>query len=254
MKKIKKIKKINLLSFFILILGFIILIYSSINIYKDSANTQKIIEKISTFSKVENNNKEISEETIDTSKKGIDLTQPKQINSDTVGWIEVNGTNVDYPFTQTTNNEYYLTHSFDKSYNSAGWVFLDYRNSISNFDKNTILYAHGRLDKTMFGSLVNVFESSWYNNSDNHLITLSTESKTTSWQIFSVYHIPATSDYIKTSFNSNDEFQSFVDMLKNRSYYNFDVTVKSSDNILTLSTCYNNNGSERLVVHAKLIS
>ena len=59
----------------------------------------------------------------------ITKTKLKRINSDTVGWIEVESTNIGYPIVQTTDNNYYLTHSFDKASNDAGWVFMDYRNS-----------------------------------------------------------------------------------------------------------------------------
>ena len=68
----------------------------------------------------------------------INFNELKNINNDVKGWIKVNGTNINYPFVQSKNNKYYLTHSFDKSYNSAGWLFLDYRNN----NKNTIIYAH----------------------------------------------------------------------------------------------------------------
>ena len=74
-------------------------------------------------------------------------------------------------------------------------------NDLNN--KNTILYAHSRLDKTMFGSLSKVLKSSWYNNKDNHIIRLSTDTENTLWQIFSVYKIPEESYYITTNFNNN---------------------------------------------------
>ena len=152
---------------------------------------------------------------------------------------------------QAKDNEYYLTHSFDKKYNSAGWVFLDYRNTLKDDDKNTILYAHGRYDKTMFGSLKNILKSNWYKNKDNHVIKLSTEKENTLWQVVSVYHIKTTSDYIQTEFSSDEEYQALLDELINRSAYKFNTTVSSKDKILTLSTCYNEK--ERVVMHAKLI-
>lgn len=74
----------------------------------------------------------------------VNFNELKKINNDTVGWIKVEGTNINYPFVHTNNNDYYLNHSFDKSSNGAGWVFMDFRNNISNFSKNTILYAHGK--------------------------------------------------------------------------------------------------------------
>ena len=79
----------------------------------------------------------------------VNLNELRKINSDTKGWIKVNGTNINYPFVQTSNNDYYLNRSFDKSLNKSGWVFMDYRNNLTNLDKNTILYAHGRVNRTM---------------------------------------------------------------------------------------------------------
>ena len=140
---------------------------------------------------------------------------------------------------------------FNKSKNSAGWLFLDYRNDIKNMDKNTIIYGHGRLNGTLFGSLRNILESNWLKNKDNYVIKLSTLNDNTLWQVFSVYHIPTTSDYIQTSFSSNEEFTKFGAMLKKRSSYDFNTSIDENDHILTLSTCYNDE--ERVVLHAKLI-
>ena len=181
----------------------------------------------------------------------VDFTNLLSINSDTKGWIQVNGTNINYPFVQTIDNEYYLKRDFNKKSNSAGWVYMDYRNDVENFDRNTILYAHGRLNGTMFGSLKNIFDSDWFDDVNNHVIKLSTLTENTLWQVFSVYHIPTTSDYLQTEFSSNEDFLEFVNMLEERSQYVFNVEFNESDKILTLSTCYNDQ--ERVVLHAKLI-
>ena len=180
----------------------------------------------------------------------VNFTDLKKINSDVRGWIKVNGTNINYPFVQTTNNSYYLNHSFNKSANNAGWVFLDYRNNGTN-NRNTIIYAHGRTDKTMFGSLKNILTSGWLNNNNNYIVKISAENENTLWQVFSIYHIPTTNDYLQTEFQSDESFLKFANILKERSSYNFDTTISKTDNILTLSTCYNN--AEKLVLHAKLI-
>ena len=180
----------------------------------------------------------------------VNFSDLKKTNSDVVGWLKVNGTNINYPFVQGSDNKYYLTHSFNKSYNAAGWVFLDYRNNSTN-NKNTIIYAHGRTDKTMFGTLRKVLNNGWLNNTNNYVIKISTEKENSLWQVFSVYHIPTTSDYLQTDFSDDTAYQNFLDMIKNRSSHNFNTTVTSTDNILTLSTCYSN--SDKIVVHAKLI-
>ena len=181
----------------------------------------------------------------------VDFTNLLQINDDTKGWLQVNGTNINYPFVQTTDNEYYLNKDFNKENNSSGWVFLDYRNSIDNLDRNTILYAHSRINGTMFGSLKNIFKSDWFDDVNNHVIKLSTLTENTLWQVFSVYTIPTTSDYLQIDFSSDEEFLEFVMMLKDRSRYNFNVEFNATDKILTLSTCLNDK--ERVVLHAKLI-
>ena len=181
----------------------------------------------------------------------VDFQNLKSINSDTIGWIQLNGTNINYPFVQTKDNTYYLTRSFDKTYNSAGWVFMDYRNSSTTFDKNTIIYAHGRLDKTMFGSLKNILTSGWLDNPENYIVKLSTETENTLWQVFSVYHIPTTNDYIRVNFLHNNYFLEFANMLKDRSSFDFNTTINADDKILTLSTCYSK--TDKVVLHAKLI-
>ena len=181
----------------------------------------------------------------------VDINKLKEKNSDTVGWINVNNTNINYPYVQGKDNNYYLDHSFNKKYNEAGWVFLDYRNDKNLSNKNNILYAHSRLDKTMFGSLSKTLKSNWYNNKDNHIIRLSTETENTMWQIFSVYKIPEEKYYITTNFNSDNDYQKFLNTIKERSIHNFSTNLTTDDKILTLSTCYSD--TERTVVHAKLI-
>ena len=182
----------------------------------------------------------------------IDFNQLLKRNSDTVGWIEVKGTNINYPIVQTTDNNYYLTHAFDKTENEAGWVFMDYRNDPVNFNQNTIIYAHSRLTGSMFGSLKNILDSSWYTNKNNHIIRLSTTTENTMWQVFSVYTIPKESYYITPSFNSNEAYLEFLNTIKSRSEVDFSGTVNTNDKILTLSTCKDNFGN-RVVMHAKLI-
>ena len=271
MKKNKiKLKWKNIIAFSLIIIFLITLTISTINIIKwklDSNKTEKQIKEIQEIVEIKEVEKteeiEIIEQVdeilqsnpywdyIKMNLINVDFTELKKINQNTKGWIQVNGTNINYPFVQANDNKYYLNHSFDNSYNSAGWVFLDYRNNINELSKNTILYAHGRLDTTMFGSLRNITKSKWFSDSNNYIVKLSTEYENTLWQVFSVYHIPTTNDYIKVNFNSDEDFINWANMLINRSFYNFNTSVQSNDNILTLSTCYDDY--EKVVLHAKLI-
>lgn len=270
-KKRKRKKKKNTTWIFVILFSIFIsiIVFCLIKIFiwgKDNKDTSKVINDITNAVNVtlrdDDNNTELVNDTNEEETSDycyyikfplidVDITELKEKNSDTVGWINVNNTNINYPFVQTKDNSYYLNHSFDKKYNEAGWVFLDYRNNNDLNNKNTILYAHSRLDKTMFGSLSKVLKSSWYNNKDNHIIRLSTDTENTLWQIFSVYKIPEESYYITTNFNSNKEYTKFLNTIKQRSIHNFNTNLDANDKILTLSTCYSD--TERTVVHAKLI-
>ncbi len=181
----------------------------------------------------------------------VNIAELRQQNSDTKGWLKVSGTNINYPFVQTTNNDYYLTHSFDKSYNRAGWAFADFRNKLDGTDRNTIVYAHARTDGSMFGSLVNILSSSWINDNSNFTVRTATDNRCGLWQVFSVYKIETTSDYIQTDFRSDEEYLTWLNMLKGRSAYYFNASLSANDRIITLSTCHGDN--YRVVMHAKLI-
>ena len=253
-----------------LIIFLLIIAFSLFKIFfwaKDNKDTKSVIDDISNNTKVEETKDDENTELINEPENkdetndywyyikqpliNVDINALKEKNKDTVGWINVNNTNINYPYVQGKDNKYYLNHSYDKSYNEAGWVFLDYRNNSTLSDKNNILYAHSRLDKTMFGSLSKTLKSNWYNNKDNHIIRLSTEIENTMWQIFSVYKIPEETYYITTNFSNDSEYEKFLNIIKERSIHNFNTDININDKVLTLSTCYSD--TERTVEHAKLI-
>jgi len=236
-----------------------------INWYIDSRNTKEVAvaaEQVADVTEVKDDeNTEViaSEEPpespywkfLNMSLLNVNLDDLRQTNADVRGWVKVDGTNVNYPFMQTADNDYYLHHSLDHSWNDAGWVFADFRLKLDGTDKNTIIYAHGRYDRTMFGSIREISHNNWLNTPSNFVVRTVTDTEMDMWQVFSVYHIPTTSDYIRTSFAGDEDFGEFANMLKSRSSYDFGTQVSGSDRILTLSTCYNEN--ERAVLHAKLI-
>lgn len=271
--KKRKLKWKNIILMIIILGCFITLIVSIVKIIKwklDTDRTKIQIEKLQEIVQFEDEDDDVLDEDtiiieqveeipstnpywdyINMKLINVNFDELKEINADTKGWIQVNGTNINYPFVQTMDNDYYLTHSFDRSYNGSGWVFLDYRNNIDSLSKNTIIYAHGGNDMTMFGTLKNILKSNWLNDANNYVVKLSTESENTLWQIFSVYRIPTTSDYIQVEFDDEEEFKDWALMLINRSAYNFNTTINGNDKILTLSTCYNDY--DKVVLHAKLI-
>lgn len=232
--------------------------YVLINNKTSEANVAKINERINTVIEASKNNTITPEETpaepsdnLESPIKNKELESLLEINPDTVGWLTVPNTNIDYPVVKTTDNDYYLDHNYEKKYDYNGWVFMHYYNSTHNLDKNTIIFAHNRFySGIMFGTLNEVTKDTWYNNTNENLITFNTLYDNMQFEVFSIYKTSITADYLKTTFDSDLEWNNFIKMIRERSMFQSNVNVGTNDKIITLSTCLDND--TRLVVHAVL--
>ncbi len=194
----------------------------------------------------------IDQNYINTNFINVNLNYYINKNNETVGWIQVNGTNINYPIVQHEDNNFYLEHDFYKRKTNIGWIFADYRDNMENLNNNTIIYGHNLVNRTMFGSIPYMLNKKWFNQKNNHYIKLSTKTTNSIWQIFSVYKITPTTDYLQSVFNSIENYQNFLNTIKNRSIKNFNIDLNYTDKIITLSTC-DDTGTKRVAVHAKLI-
>lgn len=248
-----KSKKFHPFIFIIMLASIVTMIWSLYNIwtwYSENQKNNEVIEEVRSSISFEETvivNEGTEEET-----KAIDFSELLKKNSDTVGWIKVNNSAIDYPVVQSNDNDYYLTHSFDKSYNSAGWIFADYRNKFDGTDKNIILYGHHRKDGSMFADVANALDSSWCENKENQIITFYTPTGTIKYQIFSSYKIAAETYYTTTYFSSDSNFLDFLKTLEKRSVYNYNVKLDETMPIITFSTC-GATSSTRMVIHAQQI-
>lgn len=249
-KKIKK--KLTLRNFLIVILIAIFITAASkisfffIDLHTNAKSTKNLIDNVYAIEIDENTKEE---------KIKIDFSKLLKINRDTVGWIYGNNGKINYPIVQTTTNTYYLDKSFDKKYNQAGSIFMDHRNRSSFDDKNVVLFGHSMLDKTMFGSLNDIWKKDFFTNKDNAIIKIvDANNNINEYEIFSYYTITKEEYYIKTDFLSDDDFTTFLDTIKKRSIRNFNVSLTKDDRILTLSTCSGTGGTnKRKVIHARKI-
>lgn len=275
MKKSKKRKlklrfKYYLFLKMVFISFFVSLLLSSIaqiNFWQnDNKKILKIEEEIHELIEVEEIDEDTPEENLvnepddkediywqykDVSMINVDINELKAENSDTIGWIQVLGTNINYPVVQANDNDYYLTRDFTKKKNKGGWIFLDYRNNINELSKNNIIYGHRRYNKSMFGTLKNVLTNSWQKNTDNHIIKISTAKYNYLFQVFSVYQTTNETYYLQSNFSNDESYLDFLNTILKRSEYNFNTEANKDTIILTLSTCHNKD--DRLVVHSKLI-
>ncbi len=235
---------LKILILFILLIICVILIlasgYKIISWLKDNNRNKEIIDTIHEKAVVLDKN----------NKYNVDLQELRRINSETVGWIKLENTNIEYPIVQTTDNSFYLNHSFDKSYNEAGWIFADYRNNLDGTDKNIVIYGHNRRDGSMFDSLKKVLTDEWYNNEENMKVHVIIGDEEQEYIIFSAYKIKKEDYYLTTHFNNDNEYQAYINRAKEKSIKNFNIDVGIDDKLITLSTCANDN-NYRVVLHAK---
>jgi len=219
---------------------------------KIKTNLEKVIEETDAEEIIEE--MELEDEEQELQIVNDYLASLLTVNPDTVGWLKVNNTNVDYPVVQGEDNKKYLDYNFNNEEDRDGWVFMDYRNNSTELSKNTIIYGHNRYySGVMFGTLYKTAYKSWYGKEENQIIEFDTLYGTMKWKIFSIYKIDKTTDYLKVNFSSDSVWADFIKMLTDRSIYNFGAEVGVEDKILTLSTC-SSNRNQRLVIHAVLIN
>ncbi len=114
----------------------------------------------------------------DESEEGNFLADALKINEDTVAWLTIEDTEIDFPIVQSDDNEFYLTHGFDKSEYERGCPFLDYRNSSDFGDFNSIIYGHNWSNKYVFAPLLNFREQDYFDSHPSGTLVLPDEKCT----------------------------------------------------------------------------
>ena len=188
-------------------------------------------------------------------------------NPDTVGWIQIDGTNIAMPVVQkktADGNEAYLKIAFDGSANKAGTIFLDRRNVLDAFERsdNLIVYGHNQKDKTMFGDLAYYKKDVGY-YSQHPLVLFSSNYRTDHYKIFAYFVVPTlpsqTRDGVvfdyhnRLDFKNEAEYNDFISNVMLRTQIITPVDVRYGDEFLTLSTCSNEFSNSRFAVFARKV-
>lgn len=176
------------------------------------------------------------------------------INRDIVGWIEVEGTGIDYPIMQSTDNDYYLNHNFYGNSDNNGSIFMDYRN-VDDYDTNLLLYGHNMKNGSMFGELTNYKQKEYYEQ--HKKITVNTLNDRYTYRIIAVClgEVAKKKEntfryYNFTNADTSAVLDSFFVNIKAHSIYTVDYNLEKTDHFLTLSTCNSYTDNGRLYVVA----
>lgn len=256
MNRMKKFRKIT--EKIVLFIAVIVFCYAAFNlftIYKANFNEKKETEKLRDLAKVPKKEKDL-----DAFK--VDFEKLKSINPNVVGWIVVKDTAISYPIVQGKDNEYYLTHTFEKKENYAGSIFMDASASSDFSDMNTFIYGHNVYHGTMFAELQNYMKESFFN--EHPFIYLYTPNGNFKLQVFSAYVAKADDlQSYRMAYNSIDDFSTYLNTVSAKSKYTTNVGVTGTDKIITLYTCSYENGQtpgsdstyieDRYYIHAKMI-
>lgn len=184
----------------------------------------------------------------------VDFEILQENGPDIIAWLTLPDTAVNYPVTQAEDNDYYLRHLYDGTYNKAGCLFADYENKKDFSDRNTIIYGHNMRDGSMFASLNEYKEQSYYDSYPQ--MYLVTPDGGYLCDIFAAFEAKPKESGSDTSpwrmeWKDDGAYTTWLSAMADRSVVETDVTVTSSDKVLTLSTC-TPGGASRFIVMGKL--
>ena len=254
--KIKRIsKKVFVTGFIILSLVILAIIYwfcfikPSILNARESKAISNIINEvdISDVSEIESKGK---------TDRQLKVSELRQMYPNLVGWIRIEGTNIDYPVMQWTDNEHYLKYSYDGKESKLGSIYLHKDADINKPSDNFIIYGHNITTGVMFNELLDYKKESFYNH--HKIIEFTTENKDSKYEILSVFvskvyntneNVFKYYSFIDTSKES--EYNDYIDNVKKLSLYNTGVDAKYGDQLITLTTCEYSQKNGRIVVVAR---
>lgn len=183
----------------------------------------------------------------------VDFDKLKSVNEDVVGWIYVDALpDISYPIVKGKDNQTYLHQTYEKNYNFAGTIFVDYENSGDFSDCNTLVYGHNMKNGSMFGHLKKFREDDKLYKQDKYFWILTPE-RNYRYEIITAYTTSVNSDTYTLFKGPGEEFEKYLETIKGYSEIktdDTDLTIK--DKIVTLSTCTGNE-STRFVVQGKRV-
>lgn len=205
------------------------------------------------------NNVKIDEAKVDTqtTERMLQVQELQKENPDVVGWIEIEGTNINYPVLQGTDNSYYMTHNYKKEEAKDGSIFLDKDYDWSIPSSNLLMYGHNMGDGAMFQDLLKYENEEFYKQ--HPIVRFTTATEDAEYEIISAFKSRV---YYKSEKNvfryyyfinadNEEEYNEFVSNAKEASFYDTGKAAEYGDQLMTLSTCSYHTEDGRFAVVAR---
>ena len=249
-------KKINKKVIFIIYLILVsLIIISTIYIVKEFYWKKEAKEETKIMDTIEVNESRVTKE---STKKMIQVKTLQQENSDIVGFLEIENTDISYPVLQGNDNEYYMNHNYKKEKSKNGSIFLDKDYDWNIPSNNFLIYGHNLNNGTMFQELLKYSDESYYR--EHPEITFTTTDEEAKYDIISVFRskVYNTTDnvfkyYFFINPKNEEEYNDYIKNIKEKSLYNIEKTAEYGTQLITLSTCsYHVKDGRFVVVGAKV--
>ena len=180
----------------------------------------------------------------------MDFDALRAENPEIIAWLNIPGTDIDYPVLQGEDNKYYLNHDAQKQPNKNGALFLDYRAHADFSDYSSVIYGHYMSSGMMFQNLVKFKEKDFF---DSHSeVVFYTPEETRRLEIIAVALVPSSSDLYNYAFSSPSEQEAHLQLLKEKARYQRDTAFAPGDRLLLLSTCSYEYTEARTIVACRL--
>ena len=218
--------------------------------YKNGTNNDSNKEE----GNVKNDNGTENEE---ETERMLKVEKLQEENEDIIGWIEIEGTNINYPVLQGDDNEYYLTHNYKKEKSEKGSIFLDSEYDWSIPSNNLLIYGHNIMNDLMFKDLLKYADKEFYK--EHPVIRFTTKEHDGEYEIISafkskVFNKSDTNVFRYYNFmnaETEEEYNEFVENAKKASLYEIEATAKYGDELITLITCSYHTTDGRFAIVAR---
>lgn len=232
----------------ILITSIVALILHLYKMNKEKQDNQNILENLTI---------DTAQVTEEKTERMLQVEELQKENPDIIGWLEIEGTEINYPVCQTTDNDYYLTHNYKKEKASSGALFLDKDFNLDKPSTNYLIYGHRNKNGTMFEDLIKYSEEDFYK--EHKEIKFTTTKEESTYEIVAVFksRVFYKSEqnvfryYYFVNAESEEEYNNYINESKKASLYDTGVTAEYGEQLLTLSTCEYSQEDGRFAVVAK---
>lgn len=235
----------------------------------------RLVPKLISYKREAENNKQVEEEVVSKSDepvttdeddfKGVipsivvDFDKLLEINSDSVGWLEIPSLGISYPIVQGPDNDFYLQHDINKNFAWSGAIYLDYRCSRELDEAHATIYGHHMNDGSMFAALLMYDNEDFFKKNqekNNNYVYIYLKDTIKIYQMFAVVDtfFETDPDSFIVSLYTEESKQNYLDHIKEKQLYDTGITATKNDTLLTLYTCQADSSSkERHMIHTKLI-